>query len=349
MSDGACHIEPQSARADHSLADVVSDAGERSTVQPERPASERPPTQSVLALWTWIKLAGLNFSRINGTNWAASFAYYAFFALVPILLLVLTVGTDVAARFQGEREAQAKVFDFVLANVPLGAAGQQMIAETIQGVMKSRGQIGVIALAGLLWSSLGFFQSLVSSINEAWGNHPLNWWKLPLKNLLMIGVLFSALALGVILPAMLKIVQGFLTWGGPMVTALFNLLVVLVPAVVLFYGFLLFYKFAPRRRVGVTFSMVWLPALLVTALLQVCQQLFVLYSTKFTNFNAVYGAFGGVIALMLWTYLSGVVIVFGGCLCAAQREMRASSDGPAVPLKDSLEDRAGQPGAERLL
>ena len=64
--------------------------------------------------------------------------------------------------------------------------------------------------------------------------------------------------------------------------------------------------------------MVWVPALLVTLLLQVCQQLFVLYSTRFTNFNAVYGAFGGVIALMLWTYLSGVIVVFGGCLCAAR-------------------------------
>jgi uncharacterized BrkB/YihY/UPF0761 family membrane protein len=30
----------------------------------------------------------------------------------------------------------------------------------------------------------------------------------------------------------------------------------------------------------------------------------------------VYGTFGGVIALMLWIYLSGLVIVFGGSLCA---------------------------------
>ena len=62
----------------------------------------------------------------------------------------------------------------------------------------------------------------------------------------------------------------------------------------------------------------WLPALVVTLLLQFAQQLFVIYSTRFANFNAVYGAFGGVIALMLWTYLSGMIVVFGGCLCAAR-------------------------------
>jgi Ca2+-transporting ATPase len=87
----------------------------------------------------------------------------------------------------------------------------------------------------------------------------------------------------------------------------------------MFYGFLLFYKLAPRRRTGVTFEEVWLPALVVTALLQLCQWLLTLYTTHVTNFNAVYGAFGGVVAMLLWIYSSGLVIVFGGCLCAARR------------------------------
>ena len=110
---------------------------------------------------------------------------------------------------------------------------------------------------------------------------------------------------------------------------MFTLLGSLVGPVVLFCGFLLFYKLAPRRRTRVTFSMVWVPALVVSALLQVCQQLFVFYTTHITNFNAVYGTFGGVIALMLWAYLSGVVIIFGGCLCAALRKPRPVG---AVPV-----------------
>lgn len=301
--------------------------------KPERFASKRPPTQSAKALWTWVKMAGDNFNRINGTTWASSFAYYAFFALVPLLLLLLTVGTDVAAHFMGQAVARQRAFDFITTNVPMSGESQKTVAETLHGVMASRGQIGAAALVVLLWSAMGFFQSLVSAVNEAWGNEPLNWWKLPLKNLLMVGVLVSALLLGVVLPAALRIAQHFATWGGEFTADVFGVLAVLVPLVVLFYGFLLFYKLAPRKRTGVTFTMVWVPALLVTALLQICQQAFVLYSTKFTNFNAVYGTFGGVIAVMLWAYLSGMVIVFGGCLCAAQREMRATPEGPAEPVK----------------
>ncbi len=153
-------------------------------------------------------------------------------------------------------------------------------------------------------------------MNQAWGVEPLNWWKLPLKNLTMVGVLASALLLGNVIPAVLKTVLGNIKFAASWTPWLLGLAGALVPPLVLFYGFLLFYKLAPRSRVGATFRMVWLPALIVTALLVLCQQLFVVYTTHITNFNAVYGAFGGVIALMLWIYLSGLVVVFGGCLCA---------------------------------
>ncbi len=272
---------------------------------------------STKAVWETIKTAGNLFSDINGTVWAASFSYYAFFALVPLIVLLVTLATDVAARFVGEQEAQAKAFQYIVSNIPLGTQGRELIGSTIHGVLDSRGKIGLVALVGLLWSSLGFFQSLVSSVNQAFRQQPLNWWKLPLRSLMMLGVLASALGLGNVLPLVLKTLQGYLTFSRVWVPLLFSVAGYLVSAVVLFYGFVLFYKLAPRRTAGITFRGVWLPALVVTALLQVAQQLFVWYSTSFTDFNAVYGAFGGVIALMLWTYLSGTVVVFGGCLCAA--------------------------------
>ena len=144
-------------------------------------------------------------------------------------------------------------------------------------------------------------------------------------------MLASALLLGNFVPLILKTAEAYLTFGRTWVPLVFSLASYLAPAAVLFYGFLLFYKVAPRRQAGVTFSMVWVPALIVTALLQIAQQLFVFYSAHLANFNAVYGAFGGVIALMLWTYLSGMVVVFGGCLCAVQQQSRtASPPSPGV-------------------
>jgi hypothetical protein len=52
---------------------------------------------------------------------------------------------------------------------------------------------------------------------------------------------------------------------------------------------------------------------------------------QLSSFNALYGALGGIIAFLLWIYLSSCVCVFGVCFCAALAEVRAKSDGPLQP------------------
>jgi len=44
--------------------------------------------------------------------------------------------------------------------------------------------------------------------------------------------------------------------------------------------------------------------------------------------NAVYGAFGGIMALVLLIYLCGCIVIFGACLCAAQAKVRLASLKP---------------------
>jgi Ca2+-transporting ATPase len=65
---------------------------------------------------------------------------------------------------------------------------------------------------------------------------------------------------------------------------------------------------------------VWAAALLATVLLQAAESLFMIYLKNFATLNAVYGAFGGIVALLLWVYISGCIFIFGACLCAAQAE-----------------------------
>jgi Ca2+-transporting ATPase len=108
----------------------------------------------------------------------------------------------------------------------------------------------------------------------------------------------------------------------------FDLVWFVLPSAVLFYGFTMFYKLAPRRKT--TFREVWVAALAVTLVLQLLQALFVLYAKNVAHFNAVYGAFGSVIAVLMWVYLSGSVIILGGCFSAAQAEEAGKLDYPAA-------------------
>jgi uncharacterized BrkB/YihY/UPF0761 family membrane protein len=62
----------------------------------------------------------------------------------------------------------------------------------------------------------------------------------------------------------------------------------------------------------------------------VAESLFVIFIDNFAALNAVYGAFGGIIALLLWIYLSGCIVIFGACLSAAQANISVSNHG-ALP------------------
>jgi Ca2+-transporting ATPase len=273
----------------------------------------------------------LKYSSIDGEQRAAAFAYYAFFALFPLLLLLVSVGSY----FFNPAKVGEVVLHAVSQYVLVVHDKHDLVAQTIRGVIKARGGVGSFAILGLIWSSLRFFQALVRGVNRAWGTHEYTWWRLPIQNMLMVGVLASALLVGVLAPAILQAIERFvwtlnITSGVRLIGFGFASARFLLPSGVLFYGFSMFYKLAPRRKTS--FAEVWMAALIVTLLLQLLQILFVLYAKNIAHFGAVYGAFGSVIAVLMWVYLSGSVIILGGCFSAAQAEEAGKLDYPASTL-----------------
>ena len=217
-----------------------------------------------------------------------------------------------------------------------------MLADTVGGVVRSRKSAGFIAFGVLAWSALKFFQALVQGLNRAWGTKPYPWWRLPIKNLFMTGILASALLLGIVVPTVLKNLEDAyfihsrkvgLDFG--VLWYVFEFARLAVPTLVLFYGISMFYRFAPRRKTQ--FREVWSAALFVTIAQGVLQHFFLVYTRNIGHFNALYGTFGTVIALLLWIYLSGSIIILGGCLSAAKYE-----------IEMSLADQATSNRAQRL-
>jgi len=269
-----------------------------------------------------VILAIKRFSETDASERAAAFAYYAFFAIFPLLLIFVTVGS----MFFDYTETATKIMDEVGGYIPSisqDSDGRNSVLGVVQTVVSSRRSAGLIAFVVVVWSALGFFQALVRGVNRAWGTKEYAWWRLPIQNLLMLAVLGTALLLGMVAPPVLAAIQALVKTNFPLVGAIFVLAHTLIPLAVTVYGFTMFYKFAPRLHPP--FREVWLQALVVSLALQLLQRLFVLYASNFHNFNQVYGALGGVLALLMWIYLSGSVIIFGGCLCAAAAEVKKAA------------------------
>ena len=73
---------------------------------------------------------------------------------------------------------------------------QRYIFDTIGGVVKARGQASAIAFLMLVWSAMQFFTTLISATNRAWGAEAYNWWRLPLKSLIFLALMVSAVLIG---------------------------------------------------------------------------------------------------------------------------------------------------------
>lgn len=273
-------------------------------------------------LWRAIK----KYDETDGEQRAASFAYYAFFAMFPLVVLLISIST----MFIGSSETVTyHITGQLKERLPIEPETAERVIQTIQSVVNSRTRASVIAFVVLGWSAIRFFQALVHGVNKAWGTKDYSWWHLPIKNFAMVGILASALLLGGLAPVIVNNVEYFYwrhSWEAGLdfffVSHLFHAIRFSLPPLVTFYGFLMFYKFAPRRKT--MFREVWVAALVVTLGMDVLQRLFLLYTKNVTNFDVLYGTFGSIVAMLLWIYLTGSLIILGGCLAAAQYEIRLS-------------------------
>jgi len=258
----------------------------------------------------WV--AGLKFFSIDGEQRAAAFAYYAFFALFPLILLFVILGSQIWDH--------ATVVNYIIDNVgqylPFNATDRHTVDAAIHAIVDARGSVSAVAMLGLVWSASRFFHSMVRGVNSAWDTIEYPWWQLPLHSLMLLALVVSALFFGMLVPLVMENLRHTSLVPMGMFKGPLEIVVWCVPSLVLFYGLSVFFKISPRRRTQ--FSEVAFAAFFTTLLLQVCRRLFEHYVYDMSNFNTVYGAFAVVIVLLMWIYLSGVIIMYGGCLCAAQ-------------------------------
>jgi YihY family inner membrane protein len=277
----------------------------------------RPNSKGVfLRFCRVIRLTVDRFSDIDGTQRAAAFSYYAFFSLFPLMVLFVSVGS----LFMDRELAASQVISYVENQVPIDMGMKCDIFNTITSVVEARKRVSVFALLVVLWGASQFLEALIRAVNRAWGTEMHSWWRMPLQSLLSVGIMVSALFLSMVAPTGIRLLHACLpeseigTWTSQISLSL-------LPTLIMFYALSLFYKLAPRRPTN--YSEVWFAGVVAALLQRGLESLFVVYLRIFASFNAIYGVFGGLMALLMWVYLSGCIVILGACLSSAQAEMRA--------------------------
>ena len=266
-----------------------------------------------------LRRAAERFSRIDGAQWAGALAYSAFASLFPMILLFLT-----AASFLIDRDRAGRtIIGFMESYVPMSEEMRRLVFATISGMVEARGRAGAAAVLVLIWTASRGFSTLVEAANRAWDVPMMDWRRLPARSLALLGLVAAAAPVAMTGSALASLAARFLPYWANELENHF------LPLAAQFLGLALFYRFAPLAQVR--FGEVWIGAGVAALLLRAAENLFVIYLRDYSASNAVYGVFGGIMALLLWIYLSACVFIYGACLCAAERELAAPRSFAAPP------------------
>jgi membrane protein len=295
-------------------------------------AAPTPPSSPSPAESPW-RLGGLSARELASRTWgeiradhvfdrAATLSYYFLFALFPALLFLTTLLGLFALP-----ELMNRLMGFTKQLLPDEAAFlvESTLAEIVQGARGGLLSVGALAALWAGSSGMGSVMTALNVLDES--EDPRPWWY---RRLVAIGLLiaFSALT---ILTLVLLVFGGQI--GASLGSGVGVAWRVLHWPVAIVFGLLaiaLIYHVAPASRPpwrwvtpGAVFALfAWL---LMSLGLRT-------YVASFGNYNATYGSIGGVILLLLWLYLSSVVLLVGAEIDAEIRKAAAARRRPPRPV-----------------
>jgi len=271
------------------------------------------------------------FLEDNCLGMAAQLAYYFFFALFPALLMLIAI-----ASYFPYHELVDDLFKALG-----GFAPPEVLAIITDQLGKiASGQHGGLFTLGMLttiWSSSAAMTAIIDTLNTAYGiEEGRPWWKVRLTAVgLTLGVaIFILISFGLVLagPSLAeRLANQF--YLGPVFEWSWKILQWPVVFALVSGAFAIIYYFAPDAEQ----DWVWLTpgSIFATSLWLLASLGFKYYVATMANYTETYGAIGGVMILMLWFYISGLVILVGA-------EMNAEIEHASPYGKEEGEKVPGQ-------
>jgi membrane protein len=279
---------------------------------------------TALALWRGAN--GLYNSE--DLTFASSIAYYALLSLFPFFLLAFSILASVA----GADEDRQAIFQFVLRYFP-----QQFnfIQEQFEAMQNSRLQLGLAGSILMIWAAMGVFGAVTSAVNHAWGvEKQPTYFKHKLISLLMLMTAGLLMLIGLLLVSAMNVVEA--SWFAAILAAtpgledLTNFASPSATTVIFIFLVGLVFYFVPNAKVR--FRDVWVGAVLTGLLWRLALAGFSMYLRNASRLS-VHGSIEGVIAFLLWVYVSAVIFLYGTEVTAAYARLRRHrpDEIPAAP------------------
>ncbi|EID42906.1 YihY/virulence factor BrkB family protein [Parageobacillus thermoglucosidasius] len=237
---------------------------------------------------------------------SAELAYYFLLSLFPFLIFLITLLAYLPIPHED-------LLSVIRQYAPKEAI--HLVEANVHRVMdEQNGRLLSLSIIGAIWSASNGMNAIVRAFNRAYDvveNRPFLVAR-GMSVLLTLGMIV-VIIVALVLPVFGKMIGLFLfsAFGfSATFLTIWNAMRWVISSLILFAVFTTLYYFAPNKKLrcanvvrGAIFATIgWI----ITSLA------FSYYVNHFAHYAAMYGSLGGMIILMVWFYLSGMIIVLGG-------------------------------------
>lgn len=323
--------EPRAASASAASAAPAPDAGEKPEPARKRPVLEgAPQTPWQLRGRSWVEITRRVIAEIGRDrvmSVAGGVTFFGLLALFPAITALVSIYglfTD-PATMTGHLAALERV-------LPPEAVG--IISGQVERIASAPGSAlslaGIVALGVALYSANGGMKALIEALNVAWFETEKRGF-LALNAVAMMftlgGIALIVLMIGVI--AVIPVVLKYVYLGA---SAEWLVTVIRWPLMltVLMLALACIYRWGPSVS-NPCWHWITPGAIFAGFGLIVSSMLFSWYVTNFGNYNEVYGSLGAVIVLMMWLWITSMVIMIGAEINSEVERQLDKENGLTIP------------------
>jgi len=244
---------------------------------------------------------------------AAAMSYFGLMALFPSLLLLLAISNKITAGSEMLSHA-----------VDVYPGSARFLRETI-GSLSQLGYGAIITCFVLvIWAGSWVFAVIERALNRIWGAGSRTFWHGRALTIGMVGVVGLLLSFSVLATSFVVKLRDVASQLSPrqierytlltsVGSAFWQILFTTVSYLITVALFVLVYRFMPRAQVTLRDT---LPgAFLGGVLWEIAKYVFA-WSLSYFHYDQIYGSVGAVVAVLTWSYVSSLILLFGAQLTA---------------------------------
>jgi len=251
---------------------------------------------------------------------AAQLAYFFLLSLFPFLLFLVTLLGYLPID-------EAMVMGFISIYAP--AEISQLIETNLSNLVHAqRGSLLSIGIIGTLWSASNGLNAITKAFNRAYDvDENRSFLVARLIAMVMTIAMVGVIAMAFLLPIFGEMIGiyifSFLGMSEEFIS-FWNTSRWILSSVVFFIVLLALYVLMPNKKIHIKDA--FFEAIFATIGWQTVSLGFSYYVQTISDYSATYGSLGAVIILMIWFYISGIIIITGGVINAMITDQRQKRD-----------------------